>query len=77
MSGKRLNKTYLMQLLENRHPGHTLETLMINALRDHGNERDAAAALGIAQQTFNAWKHRLGLKEDSLDLSGSRIKQGK
>ena len=62
MSGKRLNKTYLMQLLENRYPGQTIDTLMVKAFREHGSERAAAEALGITAQAFNTWKYRLGLE---------------
>jgi hypothetical protein len=63
MAGKRLNKTYFMQLLENRHPGQTIEMLLIKAFREHGSEKDAAEALGITQQTFSSWKYRLGLQD--------------
>jgi len=62
MSGKRLNKTYLMQLLENRYPGQTIDALMLKAFREHGSERAAAEALGITAQAFNTWKYRLGLE---------------
>lgn len=62
MAGKKQSKTYLMQLLENRHPGHTIEALMVNAFRKHGSERAAAKALGITQQAFNTWKYRLELQ---------------
>jgi hypothetical protein len=62
MSGKRLNKTYLMQLLENRFPGQTIDTLMVKAFHEHGSERAAAEALGITAQAFNTWKYRLGLE---------------
>jgi hypothetical protein len=77
MSGKRLNKTYLMQLLENRHPGYTIEALLLKAFREHGNEKDAANALGITQQTFSSWKYRLDLQDLLARLSPtipSRIK---
>lgn len=63
MSGKRLNKTYLMQLLENRYPGQTIDTLMVKAFREHGSERAAVEALGITAQAFNTWKYRLGLEK--------------
>jgi hypothetical protein len=60
---RRQPKTLLMQLLEERHPGQTIETLMLNAFREHRNERAAAETLGITQQTFNLWKFRLGLDQ--------------
>ena len=63
MAGKRHGKTYLMQLIENRHSGQTIETLMIKAFREHGSERTAAEALGITAQAFNTWKYRLGLEK--------------
>jgi hypothetical protein len=63
MSGKRLNKTYLMQLLENRHPGYTIEALLVKAFREYGSEKEAAKALGITQQTFSTWKYRLRLEK--------------
>ena len=63
MTGKRLNKTYFMQLLENRHPGQTIESLMVKAFHEYGSETDAAEALGITQQTFSSWKYRLGLAD--------------
>ena len=67
MSGKRLSKTYLMQLLENRYPGQTIDTLMVKAFREHGSERAAAEALGITAQAFNTWKYRLGLQDKISD----------
>ena len=56
-------KTYFMSLIEARHSGQTIEALIVNAFRAHGNERAAAQALGIPEQTFNSWKHRLGLQD--------------
>lgn len=58
---RRQAKTLLMQLIEERHPGQTIESLMLDAFAQHLNERDAADALGITQQSFNQWKFRLGL----------------
>lgn len=59
----RQSKTYFMSLIEARHSGQAIETLIVNAFRTHGNERAAAQALGIPQQTFNSWKRRLGLQD--------------
>lgn len=42
---------------------------MIQAFRTHGNERGAAFALGIPQQTFNVWKYRLGLQDKIREIS--------
>jgi hypothetical protein len=52
-----------MQLLENRYPGQTIDTLIVKAFREHGSERAAAEALGITAQAFNTWKYRLGLEK--------------
>ena len=60
---QRQPKTYFMSLIEARHSGQTIESLIVNAFRAHGNERAAARSLGIPQQTFNSWKHRLGLQD--------------
>ena len=68
MAGKRQSKTYLMQLLENRHPGYTIESLLVSAFQKHGSERAAAEALGITQQAFNTWKRRLGLENKLAQL---------
>jgi hypothetical protein len=61
-------KTLLMQLIEQRHPGQTIERLMLDAFAQHLNERDAADALGITQQAFNQWKFRLGLEEQMQQI---------
>lgn len=58
-------KTYLMQLVERDHANIPIQDLMIEAYHSHGTERAAAHALGITQQSFNAWKFRLGI-EDQL-----------
>jgi hypothetical protein len=60
---RRQPKTLLMQLIEERHSGQTIETLMLNAFLEHRNERAAAETLGITQQTFNLWKFRLSLDQ--------------
>lgn len=58
---RRKVKTFLMQLIERDHPGQSIEQILLNAYCEHGSEREAAQALGITQQSFNAWKFRLGL----------------
>lgn len=63
MARKRLDKTWLMQLVENRNNGQPIEQLMVERFHKHGSERRAAHSLGITQQAFNAWKYRLGLEE--------------
>jgi hypothetical protein len=63
MTRKRQLKTFLMSLIETRHAGQTIEMLMVDAFRQHGTEQAASQALGITQQTFNAWKYRLNLEE--------------
>lgn len=60
---RRQERTYLMQLIEARHPGETIKQLIIRYFQEYGNERAASAALGVTQQTFNTWKHRLGLAD--------------
>ena len=56
-------KTFLMRLIEHDHPGKTIEQILTDAYCEHSNERTAAAAIGITQQVFNAWKFRLGLAD--------------
>ncbi|MBZ0280752.1 MAG: hypothetical protein K8L97_08415 [Anaerolineae bacterium] len=68
-------KTFLMQLVEHNYPGKTIEQIMIDAYREHGTERAAAAALGITQQSFNAWKFRLGLEDKLLNPESQRETQ--
>lgn len=75
MTGKRQGKTYLMRLVENRHPGQTIEALMVNAFRTHGREKEAANALGITQQTFNAWKYRLGLQDRFVEVAPAKARE--
>lgn len=75
MTGKRLNKTYFMQLLENRHPGYTIETLLLKAFHDYGSEKDAADALGITQQTFSSWKYRLNLETKISEISKTKKRE--
>jgi hypothetical protein len=69
MARRRQGKTHFMHLIEARHSGQTIEALMIKAFRTHGNERGAAFALGIPQQTFNVWKYRLGLQDKIREIS--------
>lgn len=66
-------KTYFMSLIEARHSGQTIEALIVNAFRAHGNERAAAQALGIPQQTFNSWKHRLRLEEAISNVASGSV----
>jgi hypothetical protein len=63
---RRKAKTFLMQLIERDHPGQSIEQILLNAYCEHGTERAAAQALGITQQSFNAWKFRLGLEQRML-----------
>lgn len=69
MARKQQGKTHFMYLIEARHSGQTIEALMIKVFRVHGNERAAASALGITQQTFNNWKYRLGLQDKIREIS--------
>ena len=62
---KRPLKTLLMQLIERDH-GKAVEQIMLQAFQQHGTEKEAANAIGITQQPFNAWKYRLGL-DDEID----------
>ena len=64
MPRKRLLKTWLMQLIENRNGGRAIEQLMVERFRHYGNERGAAGSLGITQQAFNEWKYRLAIDEE-------------
>ena len=66
MNGRR-KKTYLMQLIERDHANTPIEKLMIEAYQKCGTERAAAQALGVTQQSFNAWKFRLGIEQTMLD----------
>ncbi len=66
---RRKAKTLLMQLLEIRFGGREVETLMVEAFQQHGTEHAAAVQLGITQQTFNAWKYRLGIAEQIAALT--------
>ena len=66
-------KTYFMSLIEARHSGQTIESLIVSAYRTHGNERAAAQALGIPQQTFNSWKRRLRLQETISNMVSGRV----
>ncbi|MEQ8677142.1 MAG: hypothetical protein RLP44_08715 [Aggregatilineales bacterium] len=61
-------KTFLMRLIEYDYPGKTIEQIIIEAYREHGSERAAAAAMGITQQSFNAWKFRLGIADQLRTL---------
>lgn len=61
---RRPRKTVLMLLVERDHQNVSMEELMIQAFSKHGTERAAAQFLGITQQSFNAWKYRLGLDDD-------------
>ena len=63
---RRRLKTFLMQLIERDHPGQSIEQIMIDAYHHYGTERAAADALGITQQSFNAWKFRLGIEDRLL-----------
>ncbi len=63
---RRKAKTFLMQLIERDHPGQSIEQILLDAYYEHGTERAAAQALGITQQSFNAWKFRLGLEHRML-----------
>ncbi|NWF67584.1 MAG: hypothetical protein HXY40_00720 [Chloroflexi bacterium] len=63
---RRKVKTFLMQLIERDHPGQSIEQILLAAYCEHGTERAAAQALGITQQSFNAWKFRLGLDNAML-----------
>jgi hypothetical protein len=74
MKRKSSLKTSLMQLIELRHQGESIEILMANALRKHGSERAAAETLGISQQAFNLWKYRLGLADKIADLAANKEK---
>jgi hypothetical protein len=63
---RRKAKTFLMQLIERDYPGKSIEDILLDAYNEHGTERAAAQALGITQQSFNAWKFRLGLENRML-----------
>jgi len=63
---RRKTKTFLMQLIERDHPGKSIAEIMLDAYREHRTERAAAQALGITQQSFNAWKFRLGIEDQFL-----------
>lgn len=74
MSHRRV-KTFLMQLIERDHPGKSIEQILVDAYCEHGTERAAAQALGITQQSFNAWKFRLGLDDVMLVEQSRRSTQ--
>ncbi|MBC6962742.1 MAG: hypothetical protein DWB48_08440 [Nitrosomonas sp.] len=61
-----------MQLIERDHPDQSIEQILLDAYAEHGTERAAAQALGITQQSFNAWKFRLGLEAAMLEVQFSR-----
>lgn len=69
---RRRKKTFLMQLIEHKHSGKSIEDIMIETYRDRGTERAAADALGITQQSFNSWKFRLGIEDQFLPHSHSQ-----
>lgn len=72
---RRKAKTFLMQLIERDHPGQSIEQILLDAYCEYGTERAAAQALGITQQSFNAWKFRLGLDDVMLVEQSRRSAQ--
>jgi len=72
---RRQIKTYLMQLVERDHNDTPIQDIMIEAYHKYGTERAAAQALGITQQSFNAWKFRLGIEQYMLDAPQSSWKE--
>lgn len=70
---KRRRKTFLMQLIEKKHGDQAIEQLMLDAYRQHGTEHAAAQNLGITQQSFNTWKHRLGLEDQFIEVARQRF----
>ncbi len=50
-----------MELLEVRH-GRDIETILVDAYRQHRNMRDAGAAIGITHAAFSLWIFRLGIE---------------
>lgn len=61
---RRKIKTLMMLLIERDHPGMTIQQLMLRAFQEHGTECAAAQSIGITQQSFSAWKYRLGLDRE-------------
>lgn len=61
---RRKIKTHMMLLIERDHPGMTIEQIMLRAFQECGTECAAAESIGITQQSFSAWKYRLGLDRE-------------
>lgn len=61
---RRKIKTFMMLLIERDHPRMTIEQIMLRAFQECGTERAAAESIGITQQSFSAWKYRLGLDRE-------------
>lgn len=69
------SKTVTMRLIEQQHGRAKIEQIMIEAYRQQGSEEGAAQALGISQQTFNQWKHRLRIA-DTIEAIALTIRYG-
>lgn len=67
----REQKTIKMQLLEIQDTGkRSIQDILRDAYRRHGNMRDAGRDLGITHAAFSQWVWRLG-----IDLS--KLREGK
>ncbi len=69
------SKTVTMRLIEQQHGRTKIEQIMIDAYRQQGSEEGAAEVLGISQQTFNQWKHRLRIA-DTIEAIALTIRYG-
>ncbi len=69
------SKTVTMRLIEQQHGRAKIEQIMIDAYRQQGSEEGAAEVLGISQQTFNQWKHRLRIA-DTIEAIALTIRYG-
>lgn len=67
-----VRKTKAMRDIESQF-GDSLESLIVNAVRDNPRDQEAAASLGILPTTLSHWISRLHIEEQCEEARNLRL----
>lgn len=74
---KRVKKTAAMlEIEQNAGTGEDIRQIILDLLRKHAFNADAAAELGISESALSTWIHRLGIYDEAYQIRRDRFAEG-